>query len=86
MKQVFDRDETEVTSLQNPKGIATVKGKRKVGLITSADRGQLVTVVYLISANGNVVPPMLIFSGKNYCDRFVRGRPQSCIAKANPSD
>ena len=74
-RQMFNLDETEVTLVQNLKGIVTVKRTRKVGSITSADRSQLVTLVYLISANGNVVIPMLIISGKNYRDRFV----QSCI-------
>ena len=29
---------------------------------------------------------MLTFTRKNYHDHFVRGGPQSCIIKANPSD
>ena len=66
VRKILNLNETEVTSVQNPKGIVTVKRTRKTGSITSADRGQLVTVVYLICANGNVVPTMLIFSGKNY--------------------
>ena len=84
-RQIFNLDETGVTSVQNPKRIVTVKGTRKVGSITSADGGQLVTVVYSIYANGNVVPPMLIFPRKNYRNHFVRGGPQSSIGKANPS-
>ena len=36
-RQIFNLDETEVTLVQNPKCIVTVKGTRKVGLITSAD-------------------------------------------------
>ena len=71
--------------MQNPKRVVTIKRMRKVGAITSAEEGQLVTLVYSICANGNVVPPMFIFSWKNCRDYFVCDRPQGCIKKAAPS-
>ena len=46
VRQIFNLDETEVTSIQKPRGIVTVKGTRKVASNTSADQSQLITVIY----------------------------------------
>lgn len=60
---IYNVDETGVTTVQNPKQVVTEKGKKQVGAITSAERGELVTVVCAVNAAGNAVPPMLIFQG-----------------------
>lgn len=50
-----------------------------------SERGELVTAIYAICANGSVIPPLLVFPRKKYNDPFIRGGPQGCIGKANPS-
>ena len=84
-RQIFNLDETGVTTVQNPSRIVAAKGTKQVGSITSAERGQLVTVVYAICGNGSVIPPMFIFPRKNYRDHFIHGGPQGSIGKAAPS-
>ena len=65
-QNIHNTDESGCTTVQKPKDVVTERGKKQVGAITSAERGELVTVVYTINAAGNVLPPMLIFSRNNY--------------------
>ena len=78
--EIFNVDETGCTTVQDPQNIV-----RQVGSITSAERGQLVTAVYGVSAAGTIVPPMLIFPRKNFRDHFIKSGPPGCIGGANPS-
>lgn len=56
--QVYNVDETGLTIVQsrNPE-VFSLRGKRQVGAMTSAERGSLITSVLCISASGNFVPP-----------------------------
>lgn len=51
--QVFNLDETGITSVQNPGKVIAHKGKKQIGAITSAERGTLVTMCLAVSAVGN---------------------------------
>ena len=84
-EQIFNVDETGVTTVQNPKHVITAKGTRNVGSITSGERGELVTAVYTIGASGSVLPPMLIFPRVHFRDHLIKGGPQSCIGQCNRS-
>ena len=53
-----------MTTVQNSQRIATAKGTRRVGSITSAERRQLIKVVYSVCDNENVVTPIFIFPKK----------------------
>ncbi|XP_001200652.1 uncharacterized protein LOC764371 [Strongylocentrotus purpuratus] len=48
--EIYNTDETGRTTVQKPAAVVTEKGKKQVGAITSAERGELVTVVYTVSA------------------------------------
>ena len=72
-EQIFNVDETGVTTVQNPKHVVTAKGTRNVGSITSGERGELVTAVYTIGAFGIVLPPMLIFPRVHFRDHLIKG-------------
>ncbi|XP_030760533.1 uncharacterized protein LOC115885689 [Sitophilus oryzae] len=58
-------DETSILTVPNktPKVIAPT-GKKTVGKIVAAERGQLITAVCATSATGKYVPPSLIFPHK----------------------
>ena len=84
-EQIFNVDETGVTTVQNPKHVVTAKGTRNVGSITSGERGELVTAVYTIGASGSVLPPMLIFPRVHFRDHLIKGGPQSCTGQCNRS-
>lgn len=83
--QVFNLDETGITTVQNPGKVIAEKGKKQIGAITSAERGTLVTMCLAVSAVGNAIPPMFIFPRVNYKDHFIRGGPPGCIGTANKS-
>jgi len=82
---IWNCDETGITTVRKPRKVVASKGVKQVGSATSAERGQLVTVVVSVSADGKFVPPMLIFPRVNYRDYFTRGGPPGCIGTANPS-
>jgi len=71
--------------VQNPKQVVTEKGKKQVGAITSAERGELVTIVCAINAAGNAAPPMFIFPRVRYKDHFITGAPPGSIGTSTRS-
>lgn len=83
--EIYNADETGCTTVQDPGAIVTKKGKKQVGSITSAERGELVTVVYTVSAIGTVVPPLFIFPRVHYKDHFIRDGPTECKGRATRS-
>lgn len=82
---VYNVDETGVTTVQNPSKIIAEKGKKQVGAVTSTERGTLVTVCVAVNATGNCVPPMFVFPRKTFHDYFLRGGPAGCVGAANGS-
>lgn len=72
--KIYNVDETGVTV--NPKGNSKViasKGKRQVGALTSAERGETITSEICFSASGAYMPPMLIFPRKRMQQSFLDG-------------
>ena len=60
-QQIFNVDETGLTTVQNPGKVVTARGVRNVGSVTSAERRELVTAVYTIYGSGSVLSPCLFF-------------------------
>ena len=83
--EIYNMDETGCTTVQQPEKVATAVGVKQVGSVTSGERGQLVTVVYAVSASRSVVPPLFIFPRKNTKITFVKSGPTGCIGGANAS-
>jgi hypothetical protein len=60
--RIFNVDETGITTVPNkPSKVLATVGKRQVGIMTSAERGQLVTVEICFSAAGHYIPPLFVF-------------------------
>lgn len=79
--RIFNSDETGISV--NPKDqskIIAKKGRRQVGTLTSAERGETVTVEVCFSAAGNYVPPMIIFPRKRMRQEFETGLPPGAKA------
>jgi hypothetical protein len=57
----FNADESGFTTVHRPDGVIASRGRKQVGLITSAERGTLVTVCVAVSASGTAIPPYFIF-------------------------
>ncbi|XP_011696449.1 PREDICTED: uncharacterized protein LOC105455090 [Wasmannia auropunctata] len=84
-QDVWNVDETGVTTVQKPGKILATKGEKQIGAVTSAERGTLVTMILAVSASGNSVPPLFIFPRKYFKPHFIADGPPGCIGTANPS-
>lgn len=85
-EKIFNCDETGITV--NPKGhsrILALKGKRQVGVLTSAERGETVTVEICCSASGSYFPPCLIFPRKRKRPEFEIGLPPGSMVETSDS-
>ena len=85
MHDIYNLDETGCTTAQQPGGVVAPTGKKRIGSMTSAERGELVTVLYAVGASGAVVPPMFVFPRVNFWNNFIVGGPLGCIGGANKS-
>lgn len=81
---IWNVDETEVSTVLKSNKIVTVKGKWNVGAMTSGERGINVTVT-AVSALGNAVPPMFVFLRKQFKTHFLNGGPPERIGAGNAS-
>ncbi|XP_066585533.1 uncharacterized protein [Prorops nasuta] len=82
---IYNVDETGVTTVQKPNRIVARRGARQVGALTSAERGTLVTLASAVNALGNAIPPMFVFPRVRYHEHFLRDRPLGSIGISNPS-
>lgn len=84
--RVFNVDETGVTSVQHKSmRVVSLKGRREVHKLSSAERGRLVTIVACMSASGNFVPPMLVFPRKRMKPELMDGAPPGSISGCHVS-
>ncbi|XP_072392413.1 uncharacterized protein [Diabrotica undecimpunctata] len=84
--RVYNVDETGITIVQSKIArVITLKGKKQVGAVTSAERGALVTVVTYMNAAGGFVPPLFVFPRKNMKTELLDGAPAGSITDFHPS-
>lgn len=84
--RLYNVDETGVTIVQHKVAkVITLKGKKNVGTLTSAERGHLITVVTCMNASGSFVPPLIVWPRKNMQDALMEGTPSGSIAACHPS-
>lgn len=84
-ERIWNQDETGLTTVQTPCKIVAPKGVKQIGSVTSAERGQLITMSACVNAIGNHIPPMLIFPRVNFKEFMLKGAPPGTIGGANPS-
>ena len=84
-KDIWNVDESGISTVQKPRTIVAPKGTKQVGAITSAERGQTVTLCGAVSAVGTFVPPMFVFPRVHFKDHFIRDGPPGCCGAAHPS-
>lgn len=82
---IWNVDETGVTTVQKPDRVIGRKGFRQIGKMTSGERGTLVTVALSISAAGTFIPPFIVFPRVNFKEHFLRDGPVGSAGDANPS-
>ena len=68
---IWNMDETGVTTVQTPDRVVARRGVKQVGSMTSAERGALVSVACAVQALGNSIPPFFCFPSQEV-QRFLR--------------
>jgi hypothetical protein len=84
-RDIWNVDETSLSTVQKPRNVVASRGTKQVGAVSSAERGQNVTLCTAVSAVGTFVPPMFVFPRVNYKDHFIRDGPPGCHGVAHPS-
>lgn len=82
---IWNIDETGITTAQKPDRIIARRGFKQIGQLTSAERGTLVTLTVAVFASGNSIPPIFIFPKVNFRNHFIRDDPVGSVGDANPS-
>lgn len=74
--RIYNVDETGLTIVQskNPL-IIGLKGKKQIGVLSSAERGSLITIVCSMNATGSFIPPLIVFPSKKIQNSFKDGAP-----------
>ena len=60
-EDIWNIDETGVTTVHKPTRVIVLKGEKQVGQATFSERGKLITVCNGINAIGNHIPHFMIF-------------------------
>ncbi|XP_033119606.1 uncharacterized protein LOC117118966 [Anneissia japonica] len=85
-QNIYNVDETSLLTVPTKTAkVVAVKGEKQVGVITSGERGTLVTLCQAVSATGNAIPPHFIFPRVHFKDHMLTGAPAGSIGTANPS-
>ena len=78
--RIYNVDETGLAPVVEPPRVLAAKGRRKVGQVSTAERGKLTTVIACVSASGAVIPPMMIFGGrKRFNPALIQDAPLGTI-------
>ncbi|XP_060845906.1 uncharacterized protein LOC132925532 [Rhopalosiphum padi] len=85
--RIYNVDETGLTCVAKSQGkITAVKGRKQVGKLSSAERGQNVTATICFSAAKHYVPLLLIYPRKRLAPTFLTGTPPSTYGVTHPSE
>lgn len=82
-KNIYNCDETGISTVQDPGKILAPKGQKRVGSITSWERGKNITVLCTMSAAGSFIPPMFIFPRKRHSPLLEKDGPAGSIYRCS---
>ncbi|CAH2019443.1 unnamed protein product [Acanthoscelides obtectus] len=64
-QNMFNLNETGLQLNNNPGKVVVTKGTKMVNCITSAEKGETISVITRVNAEGSFFPPCCVFKGKN---------------------
>ena len=76
---MYNADETGITTVTDPGKVLAKKGQRRVGAVTSGERGTNITVMCAMSASGNYIPPMFIFPRQRMTPLLEKDGPPGAL-------
>ena len=82
--QIWNLDETGVTTVQRSPKILAEKGTKQVGSVVSQERGTLVTLCCAVNGIGNSIPPYFVFPRVNVQDNWLLTAPPGSDASGHP--
>ena len=77
---IWNVDETGLSTVQKPARIVASKGVRQVSKVTSGERGITVTAVCAVSASGTYMPSMFIYPRKRIPQAMMTNAPPASVA------
>jgi hypothetical protein len=84
--KVYNVDETGISIVQGTRtNVLSVKGKKQVARLCSAERGSLMTVVTCMSVGGIFVSPLIAFPRARLKPELLNGTHPGIIAACHPS-
>nr|XP_023025527.1 uncharacterized protein LOC111513537 [Leptinotarsa decemlineata] len=82
-KNIYNSDKTGISTVQTPGKILATKGQKRVGSITSLERGKNITLMCAMSAAGSYIPPMFIFHRKRLTPLLEEDGPAEALYKCS---
>nr|XP_022908606.1 uncharacterized protein LOC111419952 [Onthophagus taurus] len=76
---VYNMDETGVTTVQETEKIIAPRGQKRVGSLTSWERGKNVTALCAMSASGSFIPPLFIFPRQRHSPQLEKNGPPGAV-------
>ncbi|KAK7095599.1 hypothetical protein V1264_004989 [Littorina saxatilis] len=73
--RIFNTDETALMTSLKPTKVLAQSGVKQVSQVVSQERGELVTMLAIVNAIGNSIPPCLIFPRVNFHDHMTINAP-----------
>ena len=84
-QNIFNLDETGLSTVQKPTPVFAQAGVKQVGKITSRERGETITMCACINALGNFLPPAFIFPRVHFKEHMLKGAPTGSFGTTCPS-
>lgn len=83
--KIYNCDETGISVVSKTKSkIIALKGRKQVGSLSSAERGQTVTVEICFNAAGTYMPPFIIFPRQRMKPELLDNAPPGTTSVCNP--
>lgn len=83
---IWNMDESGFSTVPNTFGkVIAERGSRKVGQITSQERGTLISMALTVNAAGGSIPPFFLFPLKNMQTKFMKHASPGAVGFANGS-
>ncbi|XP_039752852.1 uncharacterized protein LOC120628493 [Pararge aegeria] len=77
--QIYNMDETGVTTVQDTEKIIAPRGQKRIGAVTSWERGKNVTAICAMSASGSFIPPLFIFPRQRHSPQLEKDGPPGAV-------